>query len=372
MPDMELEKITGVKFSDLFGADDETISMERVEAFLNRVVNLAAEHAETSPNQLVRVVHHGKVLWMTHKQASEYLKKSQEPDIQQEVEKALKGGVKYIRQELEILLAIAFYTIRKFKEKNLIPAKEIERIEPQLKRRQKEISAGISCTYSSETVLAEKRRKNPLIEEYEFKMGEFLNVKSQGNMQNAMELAKELNAKKKKYLLLVRSIEPDVRTIYYHRLNLQKTKKRILGTQSDLCLSRKDLLEFEMKDLQNNLDSVKDNLDMAEEEGLDSAASEIKRLRQFDMGSVEEELNDKKGELQALERESEFLERQEKETDAVIDHIAENVLQEQDLKFDMSDVVKQTQKPLFQNENQAQFAQEKQKSSGMHSAKRRD
>ncbi len=371
MTNVNVESIAGFKISNFFGSGQDSISLEKVEAFLKKAVSVASEHADLAPNQLVRVVNKGQVLWMTQKQAVDFLERATDPDIQKEVEKALRGDVKYIRQELEILLAIAFYTLNKYKESEDLKGEDINRIQPSLQRRQKEIADGISQSAESEAILAEKRRRNPVISQYEDKMGDFLDCKAKGDMTKASVLAKELAAQKKQYLLHVRAIEPDVRTIYYHRLNLQKTKKRIINTQSEICSSRRDFLELEVSELRNSLESIQEEMEIAGEEGFDSAAAQIKKMELYDPEEIEKEIEEKTLELDALDAESAILERQEEETSAVINHIAEDVLQEQELKVDMSEV-KHTKKPIISDDRKKQSSVAKQKRTGMHVSKFKD
>ena len=340
------EKVAGVSFAILFGPHQDAVSYERVEEFLNQAVRYAAEQAEVSPNQLVRVVHGNQVTWMTQKQAAEFLQRHDTDAVRQDIERALKGELKFIRQELEILLALAFYTLNQFKKKNLISTEEIAKLEPSLKRRQAEINEGITQTAESEAILKEKRRRSPILDQYEQMMGEFLNAQKEGLGEQVNVLAKELGAKKRQYLLQARAVEPDVYTIYFHRLNLQKTKKRILGTQTELCSTRKDTLQFEVNELQDNLLSVREQSMMAETEGLDSAASEIKRMRVYDLETKEQELAEKKSELCALEQETQVLELRQQEVQSVIEHISVNVFQEAELKVDMQEITRSVHKPI--------------------------
>ncbi len=372
MTQYDVQSITGFQIGVLFGPDQESISMERVEMFLKKAINVASERTGCTPNQLVRIVHNNKVIWLTQQQAADFLETGLEPDVQKEVERVLRGDLKYIRQELEILLAIAFYILNKYKENESIPQEDINRIEPGLQRRQREMKDGISNTTESEMILADKRRRNPLIDEYEQKMGEFLNLKAKGDLQRAVVLARELKEEKKRYLLLVRSIEPDVKTIYYHRLNLQKTKKKIISTQNELCSTRKDLLELQVIDLQNNIEAIQVETDTASEHGMDSASAEIKRLRTYDIDDVKKELTEKQREIQTLEKESAILERQENETQAVIEHIADTVLEQQDLKIDTKDIVRKASKPLFTAESKPVKEEPPKKLSGMHFSKSRN
>lgn len=363
---MDANSFPGISFSDLIGEGQEMLSMERVESLLGKISNKITGAANISPNQLVRVMHNGKVIWMTQKQAADYA--AQPPDenkLQKDVLRALKGELNIIRQELEILLALARYTLNHFKENEAISKEEIERIEPALKRRQSEINEGISQTAESESVLRQKRRRNPLLDEYEDLMGEFINVKTTGNREIAMNLAKQLASKKRQYLLLTRAIEPDVRTINYHRLNLQKTKKRILNTQNDLCSTRKDFLQIEIKELQRNLQVVKDETDVAASDGEISASAEIGRLSAFDEDMAQAQLEEKTMELTSLEQETAVLNKQESEVDTLISHISENVLNEVESKLSM-DQVKSNAPKITQSSRSSDTPKPKKTSSGMH------
>ncbi len=368
MPARSKHSSCSIDFSKLMDHEGK-VSMSRVEAFLDQLVALAAEQAELAPNQLVRIVHGKKVTWMTQKQAVEYLEEAKDENLLQDVEQALRGDLKIVRQELEILLAIAFYTLKQFKENQAISQKDINRLEPSFQRRQKEMSECFTNTAEAEALMYEKRRKNPLLDEYEELMGQFLEEKRQGNMAKAMNLANHLKEKKKHYLLLSRAIEPDVQTIYYHRMTLQKTKKRIINSQNQLCQSRKDSLQFEIGELQDNLNAIKQNLELAQEEGFESATSQIEHNKLYEMDEHESKIQEKSGELQALNAESDILQHQEQQVDSVINHIAENVLQEGETKVNLNSI-KKTSSKIKSKPSQNSDSQTEQvssaKRSGMH------
>ncbi|MGC9327987.1 MAG: hypothetical protein ACP5I1_10165, partial [Candidatus Hinthialibacter sp.] len=248
MHDFNIQRPARVSIQELFGSSGENISMERVEAVFSKMIQIASEKAQTHPHSLVRVVHGNRVAWMTRQQAADYLNKSsQNASLRDDVEKALKGELKHIRRELELLLVIAQYTLEQFRKNQQISLEAVQRIEPGLQRRQNEISQDVSRAAESEAIVEKARRRNPIIAEFETMMGEFLQEKSKGNLQQAKEIARRLSEKKTQYVLATRAIEPEVRTIYYHRLNLQKTKKRLLHTQNEMCSSRQDSLLIELK-----------------------------------------------------------------------------------------------------------------------------
>ena len=371
MSGVDIQNTTGLSFQDFFGPNgDAEISMERVEAFLNKVVEIAAQQAEVNPCALVRVVHGGRVTWMTQEQASEFLRDtSDKVDIRRDVENALKGQLQHIRQELEILLAIAQYTLDHFRKNEAIPPDEIKRFEPGLQRRQYEIREGVSQSAESEALVDEKRRRNPVIAEFEDLMGKFLREKSKGNMEQATVFARSLSDKKKQYILVTRAIEPDVRTIYYHRLNLQKTKKRLLHTQNELCSSRKDSLVIELNELKSQLASVKQDTQEAEYAGQDTAAATIDRQDLYDEGNVKKEISEKVTELESLKKETDILDKQEASVDAVISTISEQVLGDADTKVDIKAQLQRESmkaKPKAAQQQTSGDGQTKSKSHGMH------
>ncbi len=375
MSEFNLQNCAGISFEDLCGSSNGALSMERVEAFLNKIVDIASEQAKVSPTALVRVVHNGRVTWMTQEQASEYLQESgSKSNLRKDIEAALKGELKNIRQELEILLALGHYTLEKFKENDAIPPDEIKRIEPGLQRRQYEIQEGVNQTSESEAIVNDKRRRNPVIQEFEELMGQLLKVKSTGNMEAATEIAKVLAVKKKSYILITRSIEPDVKTIYYHRLSLQKTKKRLLNTQNELCSTRKDSLVLELNDLKNSINLVQSQTKEAEFAGQGTAAALIDRQDLYDEEKVKEVkqvINERETELETLKHESAIIDHQVASVDAVIETISEQVLGETDSKMNVqAQLQKESMKAKPKQAGSANAAIEKKKSIGMHVRKR--
>ncbi|MBN2327793.1 MAG: hypothetical protein JXR73_11625 [Candidatus Omnitrophica bacterium] len=335
MSDSNIQCSAYASLRELFGSNGDGVSMERVEAVFSKMIRIASEQAQTHPHSLVRVVHGSRVAWMTQQQAADYLKESGEnAQLREDVEKALKGELKHIRRELELLLVIAQYTFEQFRNNRQISLEAVQRIEPGLQRRQSEISQGVSQAAESEAIVENARRRNPVITEFEAMMAEFLQEKSKGNMQRAGEIAKALSEKKKLYVLATRAIEPDVRTIYYHRLNLQKTKKRLLHTQNEMCSSRQNSLIIELKDLKQRLSSVSNQMNEAETAGQDNAADLLNRRDSLDEG-IKRQMSHKVCELASLKKESEILDRQESQVDSVISVISEQMDGEAGVKINL-------------------------------------
>lgn len=329
-------RFNSIPFSEIMGEEDGPFSMEKVEKFLDRFAKMAAKDAEVSPNQLVRVIRGTTVTWMTKQQAQEYLELGQDHELQQEVEQALKADLKFIRQELEILLALAVYTFNQFKSNNSLTPADIDRIEPSLRRRKIEINTGIAHTRECELRMRERRRQNPILDEYEALMGEFLNYQNRSTTliskerERVHEVATLLKVYKRKYLLLAKALEPDLHTVYQQRMNLQKTKRRILNTQNELISSRSNMLNIEIGVLQEHLSIISEEVKQAEKEGEQQAALTIERSIMYASESTQMKIEQKQNELEVLQLEKKAVEKQEAKVDRVVDHISTQVLREQD------------------------------------------
>lgn len=365
MAPIELRKLAGIPFSEIFG-NEETVSIGKVEAFLDRLAGVAAEEARTSPNRLIKIVHGSQVIWMTQLQAAEFMEEDLNSRLQDDVEKALKGDLKFVRQELEILYAVLVYAFKQYKEQNEIAEKDISRIEPTLNRRKMEIQSAVSQTAEYEARITEKRRKNPLLNEYEELMGQFLNEKNKENSQNLVDLARKLMEYKKKYLLLARSLEPDVKAAYFQRLNLQKTKKKLLSAQSELCSCRSDVIEFEIKELQESLHDIHHTLERAQAESEQSVSLSMGRDSLFDIEGTKNRIMDKSNELSAVEMEKAAIQKQEAAVDMVIEHISTNILQETDEKVQIKQQNRPAIIPLSAPASDPSKESKKTKVSGMH------
>lgn len=360
------QSLSSVKFEDiqeLFDTDS-AISMEQVEQFLDKAVQHASQKAKVQPNQLVKIIYDDKVTWITQSQAREYLSRSENPDLQKQVRRALTDELRVIQQELEILHTIASYSFNQFKRRQAISKKDVERIEPSLKRREREITDGLSETANCESLISTKRRNAPILDEYESMMGEFINEKNKGNESKAVTLAKQLAKMKSKYLLYARSIEPDVQSLYHYRLNLQKTKRRLINTQNQICYSRKDFLGFEMEELYRSIQEVQGSIAELKELGLDTLSHKDNEEEIQNMAEAQRKLESKKSEMSALDTESKILEKQEKEVTQVINHISENVLQESESKVNMDSVKRHSQTSIPKQKPQEE--ERKKKSARMH------
>ncbi len=321
-------------FDDVFGADsDADLSIQRYEEFWERARPETAQKKGVNPNQLVRFVHNRKVHWITQDEANTYLQLANDEDkrenaVKKEIKRALRGETKSVGDELSVLLAISSSILNRYKREDAIPESEIRRIEPTLHRRFQEVKNNVDCLNEVEDVILNKRKKEPIFDEYENMLGEMMNLKRQGKIQEAARLAGELEGKKRQYLILSRSIEPDVYTNYYYRMELEKCKKRILTIQKYLTSQRENSLEEEIKELRSGLQELRQEHD--EEEGL-IARGVTTDLGQYEdriekMEEMEEKLKDDEAEMESIEKESKILVSQIENADDVISYISEEVL----------------------------------------------
>ena len=310
-----------ISFEDIFGPSPEDVTPERLEQFLNEVMADTFKSLSRSPNELVRVVEEGRITWMTVEQAEQAMQ-SQEgsPDEkrQKNIEKVLYTDPRIISQELRVLLLLGMGTLNLYREKQQIPLSEIQRVEPQLLRVGRQVNFLLSELKEIEARMKEARRKNPLIEEFESKMGDLLVHQKEGQTDEAVKLARELASLKTRYVFLSRGLNSFQNDSYRVRTDLQRQKKGVLSCQRYLAAQREGAIQVELQDLRKGIDNIKSVL---------ARESQEKQQRYKELLSEREEKVDlSQRELSAVQREQTVLEQKEKETEAVISHIQNKIL----------------------------------------------
>ncbi|MFH1740449.1 MAG: hypothetical protein ABIH23_15680 [bacterium] len=339
------DNIGSLSLDNLLPKDGGDVSLDTLYKALDRLVASEAAKCNVNANDLVRVVHDGEVTWITAQQARLYLQSDSEQQdgqaLRDNVERALKGEARILHQELRVLLAIATGTFQNLQSQGLIDEKESGRIKPSISRREEEIKETFSQLYEVEERIRSARRRQPLIGEYEQRMGQLLNFQSEGKMTEARELAQQLAMDKKKYVLVSRALEPDVKTSYYHRLDAQKTRKKTLNLQQTLCLKKEGAISLHIGQLESQMKTIEEQLDRAQDvQATDSAQAEIVHKAKEQLAKTDEQIQQASSQLEAVKSETQVLQKQEKETDQVIEHIAANVLQEQEFTVDVQSQVK--------------------------------
>jgi len=323
-------------FDSIFGGEDQKdLTMDRFDDYWERTRSAEAQKKEVDPNKLVRFVHNGKVNWITQDEASLYLQLSDDTDkrqnaVKKEIKRAMRGESKSLSDELSVLLAISASTLGRYKEEQAIPEEEIKRIEPTLQRRFQEVEQLSNALQEVEKTIEAKRKREPIFQEYETKLGEMMNLQRQGKNAEAAKLAQELAAKKRQYVIMSRALEPDVYTSYFYRMELQKTKKRVLSVQKYLSAQREDSLEDEIKDLKqelNQLKSVKEQEDGLMARGVNVDVDEYQNRVQK-INKTEEKIEGGVSELSSIEKESKLVATQIENVDEVIAYINDEVLKD--------------------------------------------
>ncbi|MDP8242896.1 MAG: hypothetical protein P9L94_02360 [Candidatus Hinthialibacter antarcticus] len=326
--------VAKVSFHELFGDENEHASLEKLNQFLTSVVDLSSETHGVSSAALVKIVHNNELIWLTQEQADRYLQNhrfhGQEASLRKAVEKALKGESKFIKQELQVLMTMAELTMEQCRKDPDIDQIEVRRLVPQLKRSQVEIDNALKDIEELEANIAEVRNQQPQIVNYEKKVGELLEHKSNGQWDSARKIACELEKKKNQYLLSCRAIEPDLNSVSFRRLDLQKVKKRLLSIHRYLCAQKVDGLEMEINELRSRMKSLQ-----GQPGDVQSAPPPEHISQDIEMKKISELLEFDQTLLTSISRQDRLLKSQESNTQSVITEIACNVLKKPEL--DISD-----------------------------------
>lgn len=319
---------TGIDFSELFDPEAGSLSLDRIQTLLDKVLELASEQAKAAPRELVRVIHGGRITWMTRRQAAEFLKQTINTDTREAVNQALRGKLVHIRRELEILLAIARCTLSQYKQQQALYPEDVQRIEPGLKNRERELREGLAQAGECESLLEQKRKARPLLAQYEEMAAELLEAQAQGNWQRAKVLAGELADKKKQYLLASRALEPEIQALYFQRLGLQKTKKKLIGAQTEICSSRCHALQNELGQLQRDLLALQEQAQGGRRREPAPPEPPPGRPPIDGLDEVQHLISQRQNQLAALQQEGEVLQFQERQMDSLIQTISEQVSKE--------------------------------------------
>jgi hypothetical protein len=324
------ECVATVSFHDLFGDNDERVSLDKLNHFLSNIVDLSSETHGVSSAALVRIVHNDELIWLTQEQADTYLQdhsyKGKDASLKKAVEKALKGESKFIKQELQVLMTMAELTMEQCRKDPSLDQVEVRRLIPQLKRSQLEIDNALNDIDDLEKRIAETRGSQPQIVSYEKKVGKLLEHKQKGQWDDAKKIASELEKKKNQYLLSCRAIEPDLTSINFRRLDLQKVKKRLLSIHCYLCAQKLDGLEMEINELRKRMKSLQ-----GQPGDFDSPRDSELESNSFEKKKISELLEYDQTLVTTISREDKLFKKQESDTQSVITEIACNILKKPEL-----------------------------------------
>ncbi len=310
---MNIQSEASISFDAIFGNASETISLDKIDSFLEKAIQECFHNTKINPNELIRFVDKGKVFWMTAEQAEQYMAGMDEEhknDIEKKIQESLRGDAKFLSQEIRILLSMAFSTIQQYQKGQMIPDEELNRISQALQRTGRAVLTTLDQLRQVEQNMVSTRQKNPVLDEFEKKMAQFLTLQKKGEKEKAALLAKELVHLKKRYLIVSKVLNNDKNQSHHYRLDTQRHKKTILSNQRYLAAQREGVLQSELQDQRKSIQNIQAVLAKEAGEG---------RLKYEQLLKTGEENQTKtETELNVVQKERVIFEKKEKETEEVI------------------------------------------------------
>ncbi len=275
-------------------------------------------------DELVKVVHNGKVTWFTLDEAQSLLKDYEDntksnASFKTGLEKALRGSSRSLAEEIRVLFSLAIQTLSQRIQEGAIGNEEAEELTNSLRRRFEITEENVEDLLELEKEITERKKAEPIFASYERKLAEMMSLQKAGNSVAAASLARQLIQEKRQYLLRSRSLEPLTYAAYYYRLDLQKHKSRVLDTQRHLCEMRDSLIKRELSKLRQSVG-----------DGGHDLFEDIETLR-----LNPEQLEGVAGyrrELKALAMESKILVQGIKEVDRICEWIEKEIFKDENLK----------------------------------------
>jgi len=303
------------------GTDD--LGFEQLQRLIENLVQQEAARKKTSPNDLIRVVRGNEVVWMTADEADALLAsdtESEDDRLRNSVERALKGETRILHIELRAMIALGMEMLDRYAKEGSVDQNEVNRIRPIFIQLERRINTTVNRLKEIEERIQNYRRINPILDEFESKIGHLLNLQRVGKNEEAADLAKELGALRKRYLFLSRGLASDTNVVYGHRLDLQKNKKTILSNQKYLAAQRAGRLTKLLEKGRTRLEILCNGFPVEEA---------IKGERKDEINTCMEDMKARQGELRAISKGLQVIEFQEKEVESVISHIIQNVVREE-------------------------------------------
>lgn len=331
MSNTKFESCVGrVSLSSLSEGDNQEVSSEKLEEFLESMIDLSSEQHGVRPDALVKVVYDGELIVLTQEQADHLL---HDPtyegetlsDLRTAVERALKGEAAFIRQELMVLVMMARMTLDQFRKDTSIDQVEITRLYPVLERTEKESDKILKEIEDMTNRIEKSRSQHPIISEYETKVGQMVALQQSADLVAAKRIALELKSKKKHYLFCCRAMEPDIKSIQFRRLDLQKIKKRLLSIHRYLLAQKVDGLQIEVDSIKEKIKALSSGQGI-EKTSLASASADKTNENLQELEKMIHVLQEREEQIKSIETQTGVFHKGEEKTETVISEIATNVL----------------------------------------------
>lgn len=319
-----------ISLHDLSGEDGKEISTERLEEFLGSMLDLSCEHHGVRPDALVKVIYDGELLVLTQEQADHLL---QDPvfggdtlnELRSAVERALKGEAAIVRQELMVLVMMARMTLDQFRKNPKIDQVEIIRLYPVLERTEKEADKILKEIEDMSNRIDKTRSQHPIISEYETKVGQMVALQQSADLLSAKRIAHELKSKKKHYLFCCRAMEPDIKSIQFRRMDLQKIKKRLLSIHRYLMAQKVDELNIEVDAIKEKIKALSSGQSV-DKVSISAATANKTNENLQELEKMLGLLQEREEQIKSIETQNGVYHKDESKTESVISEIATNVL----------------------------------------------
>ena len=156
---------SGRSLTNLLSGRSEDLGFEQIQGLIENLVQQEAARRKTSPNELIRVVRDGEVIWMTAEEADEMLTPSSGSDserVRSSVERALKGETKILHIELKAMVALALGMLDGYAEQKSIEPGEVNRIRPVLVQLGRRVNSTVAQLREVEKRIEAHRKSNPI------------------------------------------------------------------------------------------------------------------------------------------------------------------------------------------------------------------
>ncbi len=276
------------------------------------------------PKRLVKAFINGKVHWLTDQEAQGLLARLEDPSgsdraFKASLERALHGESQALADEVRVVISLTIQSLHESADEESLSPEDLKRFTTALRRHFNDAEAVIEELFSAEKELQQRMGEDPIIVNYERGMAALLELQKQGREEEAAKLAQELQKVKQKYLLRTRPLEPLKYTISFYRMDLQKTKSKVMVIHLEINTARDAGLHSQLTNLQERLGKAKDHpWDDLDLEDLDD--------------QIDPRARDMRQELRNLKTESEFTSCNVKQLDKVCRWIEDKVFGDEQIR----------------------------------------
>ncbi len=297
-----------VSFDDILGSNPEEITLDRLENFFNQIIRSSSQKSNLS--QFVRVVEADRIYWMTAEEADTFLRHSAQQTHPDPIQQVLRSDYHILGKEIKVFLLLISDAVKQYRADRSIPEVELNRIEPIIIRYGRQIRYQLKQCHQIQERINETRNRNPILNEFEQKMGDLLANQKKGNHEAAASIAHELAGMKHRYVRLSQLLKSDLNDAKKLRIEIHRLKKNIISTHRYLAAQREGVLESEIQNLQENVASLTVLLQRSEKQQKNGFVLALQEKSQ--------QLDRKERERKAIQKEQQILKMKEEEIDLLL------------------------------------------------------